>query len=414
MDSAQSALLRQVGLVSGAVWTDVNGDGWPDLALACEWGPVRLFLNDRSRFSEWNVPVNVQRSTFNHQPSTINELTGWWNGIAAGDLDGDGRMDLIVSNWGLNTKYRASPEAPRRLYYGDFTGSGGVDLIEAMFDPARRQDVPERDRDAVAAVVPSVNERLPTHREYGRATVADILGDAGQFAARVEATVLLSMVFFNRGDRFEPVPLPFEAQLAPAFGVVVGDFDGDGFEDVFLGQNCFGMQPKTSRADAGRGLWLRGDGRGGLRAVPGQESGVKVYGEQRGCALADYDADGRVDLVVAQNAGETKLYRNVRGRAGLRVRLLGSAGNPTGVGAALRLGVGDRWGPAREIHAGAGYWSQDGAVQVLGWPGPVGTTPVQIKVRWPGGRETISDVPADVREIEIAPDGRAQPRTSPH
>ena len=178
-----------------------------------------------------------------------------------------------------------------------------------------------------------------------------------------------------------------------------------GFEDVFLAQNFFAMQPKTSRADAGRGLWLRGDAQAGLLAVPGQESGIKVYGEQRSCALADYDADGRVDLVVTQNASETKLYRNVRGRPGLRVRLAGLPGNPAGVGAVLRLGAGGRWGPAREIHAGSGYWSQDAAVQVMAWPGTVGTMPVQIKVRWPGGRETVSIIPPGACEVQIAPDG---------
>jgi len=420
LDAAQTALLHQVGLVSGAVWSDLDGDGWPDLALACEWGPVRVFLNERGRRRVWNVGVNDQRSTFNVQrstaitvnlhPSTLNEMTGWWNGITAGDLDGDGRLDLILSNWGLNTKYRASPDSPRRLYYGDFTGSGGVDLIEAFFDPGRRQDVPERDRDAVAAMMPALNARLPTHLEYGRATVAEILGEAAGRAARVEATELASMVFYNRGDQFEAKALPFEAQLAPAFGVSVGDCDGDGLEDVFLAQNFFAMQPKTSRADAGRGLWLRGDAQAGLVAVPGQESGIKVYGEQRGCALADYDADGRVDLVVAQNAGETKLYRNVRARPGLRVRLDGPSGNPTGVGAVVRLGTGGRWGPAREMHAGSGYWSQDGAVQVMASPRTVGTMPAQIKGRGPGGRETVSTIPPDVRQIEVGLDGRLRVR----
>ena len=191
-------------------------------------------------------------------------------------------------------------------------------------------------------MMPALNARLPTHLDYGRATVAEILGEAAGRAARVEATELASMVFYNRGDQFEAKALPFEAQLAPAFGVAVDDCDGDGLDDVFLAQNFFAMQSKTSRADAGCGLWLRGDAQAGLVAVPGQESGIKVYGEQRGCALTDCDADGRVDLVVAQNAGETKLYRNVRARPGLRVRLDGPlGGRPTGNGRSLGAGAGD-------------------------------------------------------------------------
>ncbi len=191
--------------------------------------------------------------------------------------------------------------------------------------------------------------------------------------------------------------MPAEAQLAPGYAVCVGDYDGDGNEDVFLSQNFFAVAPDSSRCDAGRGLWLRGDGKGNLRAVRGQESGIKVYGEQRGAALCDDDGDGRIDLAVTQNGAETKLYHNVGARPGLRVRLKGMAGNPQGVGAQMRLGFGPGQGPVREIHAGSGYWSEDSAVQVLGTPQP----PTQIWIRWPGGQETTSPIPENAREILI-------------
>src|SRR4030095_6447222 len=180
-----------------------------------------------------------------------------------------------------------------------------------------------------------------------KASVADIYGERLKQAAVVEVNTLESMVFLNRGDHFEARALPPQAQLAPAYAVCVGDYDGDGKEDVFLSQNFFAVNAESSRCDGGRGLWLRGDGRGNLSAVSGQESGVKVYGEQRGAALCDYDGDGRVDLVVTQNGAETKLYHNVGGKAGLRIRLKGPAGNPRGVGSQMRLKSGDRFGPAR-------------------------------------------------------------------
>ena len=113
-----------------------------------------------------------------------------------------------------------------------------------------------------------------------------------------EADWLETTALLNRGDHFEARVLPLEAQLAPGFAVCVADYDGDGNEDVFLSQNFFAVNADTSRYDAGRGLLLQGDGQGGFRAVPGQESGIKVYGEQRGAAVCDFDGDGRTDLVV--------------------------------------------------------------------------------------------------------------------
>ena len=252
--------------------------------------------------------------------------------------------------------------------------------------------------------MPWVRDRFDTHRAYSLASVPELFGEPVGAIKTLQANWLESTVFLNRGDHFIGLPLPSEAQFSPAFGVGVADLDGDGFEDIFLSQNFFAVDNETARSDAGRGLLLRGDGKGGFTAVPGRESGVTVYGEQRGCALADYDGDGRTDLVVAQNGAATKLYRNQHGQPGLRVRLVASPGNPYGVGAVIRLGFGERFGPAREIHAGSGYWSQDGAVQVMATT----ESPTQIWVRWPGGTTSTNRVPPGAREITVDANGRLE------
>ena len=242
---------------------------------------------------------------------------------------------------------------------------------------------------------------MGTYQAFGGASIEGIYGERLSGASVVEATVLDSMVFMNRGGEFEARALPLEAQLAPGLGVSVADMDGDGAEDVFVSQNFFASQVETPRLDGGRGLWLKGDGKGNLTSVPGQESGVKVYGEQRGCAVGDFDQDGRVDLVVTQNGAETKLFRNAKAKPGLRVRLEGGLKNLTGVGAVMRLEYeGGERGPAREIHAGSGYWSQDGAVQVLG----KAKEPKALWVRWPGGKETTTEIPAGAEEISVVLD----------
>jgi hypothetical protein len=385
LDEPNTSRLREVGLVSGAVWSDLDGDGWPDLILACEWGPVRVFHNDHGALKETTQALGLA------------DFTGWWNGVTTGDFDGDGRLDIVIGNWGRNTKYERYRSKPLRLYYGDFSEEGFVQLLEVGFEPALGQYLPLRRLDSVTKGIPFLAERFPSHESWAHANLDQVLAALPQPARFWEANWLETTVFLNRNGPFEPHVLPMEAQFAPAFGVCVADYDGDGNEDVFLSQNFFDVEPDTSRYDAGRGLWLQGDGKGNFRAVPGQESGVKIYGEQRGAAVGDFDADGRVDLVVGQNNAETKLYHNLLGKPGLRVRLEGSKGNPSAVGAAVRLKFGDRFGPLREIHAGSGYWSQDSPVLVLATP----KEPTDVWVRWPGGHTTLAALPPSAHEIIV-------------
>jgi hypothetical protein len=377
--------LADVGLVSGAVWSDLDGDGFPELLLACDWGPVRVFHYEKGKLHEITQDLGLDK------------YSGWWNGVTTGDLDGDGRMDIVASNWGRNTRYEQCRTRPLRIYYGDFNRDGRTQLLEASYAADIQRYVPWQGLNLVAAALPWVRARFATHAEYAAASIEEVLGDRIQEAHRLEVNTFESVVFLNRGDHFELRILPVEAQLSPAFGICVGDYDGDGKEDLFLSQNFFATEPSTPRLDSGRGLWLHGDGVGNFSAVPGQDSGIQVYGEQRGSAICDYDGDGRIDLVVCQNGAETKLFHNVGGKPGLRVRLKGPPGNPDTFGAQLRLKFPNHDGPMREIHGGSGYWSQDSAVQVLATP----QTPTTLWIRWPGGRVSSTPIPPAAKEISV-------------
>jgi enediyne biosynthesis protein E4 len=385
LDEENSRRLEGVGLVSAALFSDLNGDGFPELILACEWGPIRIFLNEGGTFTDATEQFGLDR------------YHGLWNSVATGDFTGDGRMDIVAGNLGLNSYKQRAPEGPWYLLYGDFTGDGQVNLIEAYMHQEKNELKPWRHRDVVAAEILEVVTRFPTHRAYGKAGAFEIIGRDKSGVSQVKADTLESMLFLNRGGHFEAAPLPKEAQWSPAMGLAVADADGDGHEDLFISQNFFAVRQEDQPLASGRGLWLKGDGEGGFSPMPGQESGIRIYGEQRGAALADFDGDGRVDLVVTQNAGQTRLFRNAGASPGLRVRLNGPPGNPDGIGAVMRLKFGETHGPSREVQAGSGYWSQHSAVQVLGMP----SAPSEIEIRWPGGHVTSSLLPEGATEIEV-------------
>jgi len=385
----------ELGLIAGACFSDLTGDGLPELVVALEWGPVLVFRNVAGRFEPWDIPIRAanQSTAWPGQASTLQGLDGWWNGIASGDFDEDGRLDLVVSNWGENVPCRAFLAEGWRLYYGDVAGRGAVETLEAFSDPDYRRIVPWRDLEDVGQVMPWLREKFPSNTAYSQATIEQLLGERQAKTRERRVHWLASTLLLNRGDHFIVRSLPPEAQWTPAFAVCVGDYDGDGHDDVFLSQNFFGVNAHEARFDGGRGLWLKGDGRGNLSARPAPETGVLVYGQQRGAALADYDGDGRVDLVVSQNRASMRLYHNERGAPGVRVRLSGPKGNANGLGSVLRWGN----GPARELQAGCGYWSQNSAVAVLARPTP----DAKLSVRWPGGKVTTTEIPPAAKEVTV-------------
>lgn len=390
VDGGNNRAFTSMGLVSAALFSDIDADGDPDLILAMEWGPIRVFENDGGRF----LDVTAARGLAGY--------SGRWNGVATGDLNGDGLMDIVATNWGRNLGLRVDAAQPLRVYFNDFDNNGTLDVVTAQIDKRLDAMSPLASFRELASAMPFLRRRISNFAAYADASVQDVIGPALANASTLDVTTLEHMLFLNRGDRFEARALPWEAQLAPSFYVGVADFDGDGNEDVFLTQNFFATRIDAERHDAGRGLWLRGDGTGNLTAVAGQESGVTVYGEQRGAALADYNGDGRVDLAVSQNGAETILYRNERAKPGLRVRLVGPTTNPDAIGATIRL-VYDGWrGPARELQAGSGYWSHNAVVHVLGLQGE----PTAVWVRWPGGAETQTPIEAGTSEVTIGENGR--------
>ena len=394
LEPVGGTLGQVLGLVNGAVFSDLDGDRFPELILATEWGPVRVFKNTQGTFSEVTEALG------------LSGLTGLWQGVATGDFDADGRTDIVATNWGLNSALRPNVINPPRLHYNFSDSSVPTSLLLGTWDDRLKKYLPTRDLSALFTGYPGLRGVFQTYRAFAEAGVQTLLDHHPSPARSVTSVVLQSMLFLNRPDGFEAKPLPPEAQLSPAFGVAVGDLDGDGLDDLFLAQNFAAFPTDADRLDAGRGLWLRGLGQANFTPVKGNEAGLTIYGDQRACALADYDADGRLDLVVTQSGGRTRLYRNNQATPGLRVRLAGGRLNPDAIGAAARLHFGQAPntvpGTWREWQLGSGYGSQDSLAKVLATPQP----PSVIEVRWPSGKITRTSLPAGLTEISLTPDGK--------
>ena len=391
---AVAPLLRNVGMVTAALWSDVDGDGWPDLLLTLEWGEVRYFHNAGGKqFEDWTEKAGFASAG-----------TGWWGSIATADFNGDGRPDYAVGNAGLNTPYRADPEHPALLFSGDFAGRGSAEIVEAYYEDG--QLYPWRSRTDLGAAIPSVLRRYRWNNDYARATLPEILGaDRLAAATRLAATELRSGVFLSQPDgRYRFEPWPRIAQIAPADGLVAGDFDGDGHADLYVVQNAYAPAPATGRFDGGLSQLLCGDGRGHFAPVPPIESGLVVPGDAKALALLDLDGDGWPDFLVSRNGESTLAFHNrgAAGRHSLRVVLQGKPGNPQAVGARVTAEYADGTTETGEVCAGSGYYSQSTAALFFG---STEQRPLRrVRVRWPSGATTTSPdwggrIPTTVRLV---------------
>ncbi|HVZ64656.1 MAG TPA: FG-GAP-like repeat-containing protein [Lacunisphaera sp.] len=385
--------LRSVGMVTAALASDVDGDGWPDLLVALDWGQVKYFHNNAGRGFE----DRTDQAGFGAAG------TGWWTSLCGADFNGDGRPDYVAGNLGLNSQYQADAAHPALLDLGDFKGTGeDPQLIEAYYEGGRIY--PWRSRRDLGAALPAVLRRFPRNNDYARATLPEVLGnDRLQAAQRWAATELRSGVFLSQADgtyRFEP--LPRLAQLSPFQGIVAGDFDGDGQADIYAVQNSFAPIPAVGRFDGGLSQLLRGDGHGHFTPVPPAESGLVVPGDAKALALLDLDHDGWPDFLATRNDTQGLAFRN-RGQAGrhsLCVQLNGPAGNPTAIGARITVKLTDGSTQTVEIAAGSGCYSESAGIGFFGWRD--GNSPREIRVRWPLGETTTQPVAAGRAWVTIA------------
>ena len=370
--------IKKAGMVTSAIFSDVDNDNWPDLLVTYEWGPVRFFHNEAGILYDRTSDVGMAGRN------------GWFNSISGGDIDNDGDTDFIIGNTGYNTKYKASIDNPEILFYGDFEGSGRKHIVEAKFE----EDVcfPRRGLGCSSGAMPMIKEKFPTYHDFAVSSIEDIYSDdLLGLAEKFEINELASAILINQtnaqGDiSFEFRPLPRIIQASPIFGSVLCDANADGNLDLYVVQNFSGPQRETGYMHGGVSHLLLGDGSGMLKPVSPDESGLVVPGDATSVTAHDLNRDVKVDFFVGINNGKFESFINQTGSESYVLRISEYTKNNY-IGSKIWVYFRDSSVQLHEVFAGGGYLSQSAPVIFIGNKKNI----KKIIIQWPDGSKNEID-----------------------
>ena len=291
----QHPALRKPGLVTGALWTDYNNDGWMDLLVAGEFMPLSFFSNEEGNLKEESGGTGLSNTS------------GWWNSLVGGDFDRDGDIDYVAGNLGLNSRFRASAEKPLCIYANDYDKNGRIDPVMCYF--IQGENYLAHSRDEIIQQINAMRARFKTYEEYSEVTfersfLPSELADA--YVVRSER--FESSYIENLGQgKFAIHTLPTEAQISPVFGIVSNDYDEDGHLDVLIAGNWYATEVSGGQYDASLGLYLKGDGKGGWEPLEISKSGFVADGDVK--SLVRMRKGGGGELVLSgSNSGPLKAF----------------------------------------------------------------------------------------------------------
>jgi hypothetical protein len=286
---------RQIGLVTSVLFADLDKDGQDEMLVTGEWMPIEVFKYKGGKFVRATKDFGLDQSN------------GWWNCLIQADFDGDGDLDLVAGNLGLNTRYRASAAGPLRLYAKDFDNNGSIDPIMAWYENGLYYPVPFRD--PLIKQIPSLKKKFVRYTPYAKATIEDVYPkDVLATAQLLQASELRTCYFENVNGKFVARPLPFEAQIAPVKCILAKDVDGNGTTDLILTGNDYGPEVETGRYDAGNGLILLNNGKGIFTPVSPAASGFYTSKDARKMVEIKL-ANGKTAILVANNSDAPQLIQ---------------------------------------------------------------------------------------------------------
>ncbi len=286
--------LENLGMVTDAVWDDYDSDGDIDLIVVGEWMAITVFEAVDGVFTKKEV-------------AGLDNTRGWWFSLDKGDFDGDGDMDFIAGNLGLNYKYKTSKEAPFDVYYNDFDGNGHYDIVLGYYN--KNKHYPLRGFSCSSQQVPGLKSKIKKYDVFASLEIDEVYGESNlNNSLHLVSDTFASVYVENKGDgSFEVHRLPNPLQLSNVNDTSIMDFDMDGNLDFLAVSNLFVSEIETPRNDAGNGLLLLGNGKGGFKVVPGYESGFNARKDAK--KIKVLRSKGRQIAVVANNNDEIQFFR---------------------------------------------------------------------------------------------------------
>lgn len=281
----RNVLQEPFGMVTDALWQDLNDDQIPELVIAGEWMPVTILQSADGRLKDITGEYGLA------------DTNGWYFSLTAADFNQDGRTDLIAGNLGLNYRYKASKESPFELVGGDFDQNNDYDAILAYHQKGNLY--PFELRDKLFDQMRFIKSKFPEHQKYSKATVEELIGKVQlDQALRLKATQFASIYLENQGSRFSVKELPAPAQISVGMDLESDDFNQDGIPDLIMAGNLFHSEHQTARLDAGTGVYLENK-QGEFQAIRGTGKGFWVSGDVRKMKILR-TAAGKM-VVVAKN-----------------------------------------------------------------------------------------------------------------
>ncbi|MEM1134704.1 MAG: VCBS repeat-containing protein [Bacteroidota bacterium] len=289
--------LKNIGMVTDALWLDVENDGKAELILAGEWMSLQVFSAKNGQY--------INKSTEYGFAKTV----GWWYSLEKADLDNDGDEDLIAGNLGLNYKYKTSLTEPFDVHYYDFDGSGKKDIVLGYYNQGTH--FPLRGRSCSSQQVPEIKEKFETYNLFAAAELEQVYEeDKLNNALHYEAHTFASMVFENNGDgQFNALALPVEAQVSSINDILLDDVDNDGLKDIILAGNLYVSEIETPRNDAGLGLLLKNKGSFRFEAISVLESGINLPYDVKQLQWMHLGNEKITAILTAVNNGSLQLLK---------------------------------------------------------------------------------------------------------